>query len=87
MNETREPPVVGIHSGILVPHGNTPDEPTVTLLENLLEEARSGHVVGVAIAAQESTGHGKFNYSGSFGYSLLGALSRLNHRLNIELEK
>jgi hypothetical protein len=86
MNETREPPVVGIHSGILVPD-RTPDEPTVTLLENLLEEARNGHVVGVAIAAQESTGHGKFNYSGSFGYSLLGALSRLNHRLNIELEK
>jgi hypothetical protein len=86
MNVTREPPVVGIHNGILVPDG-IPDKPTVTLLENLLEEARSGHVIGVAIAAQESTGHGKFNYSGSFGYSLLGALSRLNHQLNIELEK
>jgi hypothetical protein len=86
MNETREPLVVGIHNGILVPDG-IPDKPTVTLLENLLEEARSGHVIGVAIAAQELTGHGKFNYSGSFGYSLLGALSRLNHQLNIELEK
>jgi len=81
-----ESPVVGIHSGILVPDG-TPDEPTITLLENLLEEACSGHVVGVAIAAQASTGHGKFNYAGSFGYSLIGALSRLNHQLNIELEK
>lgn len=86
MNETREPPVVGIHSGILVPD-RTPDEPTIILLENLLEEARSGHVVGVAIVAQESTGHAKFNYVGSYGFSLLGALSRLNYQLNIELEK
>ena len=84
MNETE--PVVGIHGGILIPDG-TPDKSTVMLLENLLEEARSGHVVGVVIAAQESNGHGKFNYTGSYGYSLLGALSRLMYRLNIELEK
>ena len=80
-------PVVGIHAGILVPDGNTPDKPTVILLESLLDEARSGHVVGVVIAAQESTGRAKFNYTGSYGYSLLGALSRLMYRLNIELEK
>jgi hypothetical protein len=84
---SNDPPVVGIHSGILVPCGNRPNKPTVTLLEKLLEEARSGHVVGVVVAAQESTGRAKFNYAGAYGFSLLGALSRLMHQINNEFEK
>jgi hypothetical protein len=53
----------------------TPDENCVEVLENLLEKARGGEVIAVAIAAKHHDGLATANHGGKIaGYALIGAL-------------
>jgi hypothetical protein len=66
----------------LVPKSQTHSEGCVKTLENMLEIARKGEIVGVAIAATDREGYTHTSYEpGENMATLLGALERLRHRL------
>lgn len=60
----------------------TVNEIAVAALEELLEKARSGEIVGIAVAALHYDGCGSFQLAGRVGgYSMLGALDEAHSRV------
>ncbi|MEO1949313.1 hypothetical protein [Thioclava sp.] len=55
-----------------------PDENCIEVLENLLEKARGGEVIAVAIAAKHYDGLATANHGGNIaGYAIIGALEAI----------
>lgn len=65
--------VVAIHGG---PTGEPePNEQAIAVLESYLEMARSGEIIGVALAALCADGLARYSLGGFIGgYSMIGAL-------------
>jgi hypothetical protein len=79
--------VVRIRDGYVQPTGTEPDEDLVKFLEELLERARSGDIVGVAGAASAPSPVGSVQPTESFraGWSIsvgmVGALEDVKYRI------
>jgi hypothetical protein len=74
--------VIAISTGCDLAHP-TPNEICVATLEEALAQARAGGIVGVALARLHNDGCGSFSLSGKVGgYSMLGAVCRLQDELN-----
>jgi hypothetical protein len=59
-----------------------PNEIAVRMLEDALERAKSGDLVGVGIVMRHSDGCGSFSLGGSVGgYSMLGALEMVRDQI------
>lgn len=65
--------VIAIHGG---PTGQPePNEKTIQVLESWLEMAKSGEIIGVAMAGLCADGYSRYSLAGFIGgYSMLGAL-------------
>lgn len=63
--------VVGIR-GEIVPQTLPPDEEVICLLEDMLERARSGDVLGVCIAFQHGDEACQWRRAGIMSYRLVG---------------
>lgn len=67
----------GGHTGV-----PQPDQNCIEVLENLLEKARGGEVIAVAIAAKHHDGLATANHGGKVaGYALIGALEAIKASL------
>lgn len=66
----------------------SPNADAVALLEQVLEEARAGIITSVALAyvRNDSTASGTWS-STDHAPALLGAISRLHHAYNLELDE
>lgn len=62
-------------------------ETVIARLEEMLEEAKSGKIISVAIAAVENDGSISSSWSGTDDFPrLLGSIARLQHRINIKTD-
>lgn len=72
--------IVSLRGGTVL--GGEPSDALVEYLEDLLEQARSGHVVGIAAATVESSGVASYAVVGRVGgFGLSGALACAQHLL------
>lgn len=62
-------------------------ETVIARLEEMLEEARNGKIIAIAIAAVEIDGSISSSWSGSDDFPrLLGSIARMQHRINIKTD-
>ena len=66
--------VIDLGSGVVL--GDAAND-VVRRLERLLDQARSGEVVGAAVAVTHADGASSFEWSGQARHSTLGALVRM----------
>ena len=72
--------IVSMRGGSVL--GGEPSDTLVKYLEDLLEQARSGHVVGIAAATVEASGVASYSIVGRVGgFGLSGALACAQHLL------
>jgi hypothetical protein len=72
-------------TGETLSDGKTPNEMCVKGLEEMLEMARSGEIVGIAGAVQFHDNSGGYHFHGHVGsYSVLGALQVGLHALVLD---
>lgn len=80
---TEKTTVVGIHGKVDIEEP-MPSAAVINTLEEVLAKARAGEIVGVAIAINTRSELGEYVLGGRVcRYELLGAVSRMNHELNV----
>lgn len=63
-------------------------EDVVKQLEKVLELARNGDIVAVAIAMVDKEGRGNYRWSeGDMATTMVGAVQRMQHMLNVTLDE
>ena len=77
--------IVTIHGREML-DGRTAHAGTVALLEALLEAARSGEIIGVAVATQY-VGAAGFERAGAVSDGMIGVLGRLQSRISHILDE
>jgi hypothetical protein len=78
--------VVGLR-GAIVPQAEPPSPDVIKLLEDMLERARSGDVLGVSIAVQHSDECCQWRRAGLTSYRLLGFVHGMAGQMADELSK
>lgn len=78
--------VVRLHGGSAVFQPGTPDEIVVKLAEDLLERARAGEIVGVAIATEFHDGGTGDRRAGTLSRGVVGRLFSLMQRITGQLD-
>jgi hypothetical protein len=73
--------VIGLHGAWRPTPPPEPNESVVSELEQLLESARAGELVGVAIAYQQRDKIGWCYVGATGGFGMLGAIEGLKERL------
>lgn len=72
--------VVSIHGAPV--HAGDPVEPCVSALEDMLERARAGEVIGVAMAVMHSDRSSSFTFGGYLdSYGVIGALEMVRAKI------
>jgi len=58
-----------------------PNQEVIKSLEECLEQAKAGEIIGVVIAKREHDGSGSYSYAGFLGMSVVGAMTCASVRL------